>query len=709
MGAPRPRHLIKSRRRVEDDGEEEEGSVAAGVEEDSMSEGSAISDGDDDADAEGSDGDDADSSIQENRKGEPVANGHRETREDSAPPKNTSPTRPSHAVEMNDTEAMMNGLKVSGVEDEGVAFENMGEPEVHLPQGISGDQAEAPATHTIGDRRRREHEEYKKKRDADPAFVPNRGGFFMHDHRSAAPGQNGFRPFGRGRGRGRGAVGGPFPSSRYASKVLSSTSAAADCSLASSQPSGPADAPWTHDLHEVHEVVAQPDAQTNAEQGLPSALQSNNSASAPDKEQPPNRSFSRSTRTGHVQIRILLRGMSDPIVFSAVPVHQHTRLPHHRPPLRRDKPVRISMPDMPIRYIFPSTERSFIFIPRALRPNQQGFGRIRGRASFGGGYSTLGGFSSRRTSAYAGSAYSPSVALSRRSSLAREGAGEVAVSPGGIIVQRMAPVVRLPPAVEQMQPSNQRSLAGATIPPAVNLPQPSSYPLPQKPTFRENRPTALPMQHPKPQRTLQVADIDSPATLEFNPPQQQQQLPFHQQVPSQIAGQAYPTEYPHSRHPSHPSQASGGTPLPQVPDTAAHPQPFQSYPYQHPPNFYPQQFAPPIYYYPPPSQGTGAPSAAAPAFIPGQQYHYQIPVAPVPQPQTQTEPATQGGTVAQEINGMVYYLDPSQVAAGTENAVTYPSPAYSVPPPGGIVGMGGMMTPPIYYPPPPAFYPQQQG
>ena len=51
------------------------------------------------------------------------------------------------------------------------------------------------------ERRRREHEEYKKKRDADPAFVPNRGAFFMHDHRHAGPAANGFRPFGRGRGR----------------------------------------------------------------------------------------------------------------------------------------------------------------------------------------------------------------------------------------------------------------------------------------------------------------------------------------------------------------------------------------------------------------------------------------------------------------------------------------------------------------------------
>jgi hypothetical protein len=66
------------------------------------------------------------------------------------------------------------------------------------------------------ERRRREHEEYKKKRDQDPAFVPNRGAFFMHDHRHAGPAANGFRPFGRGRGRGRAGIGGPYAPIKYA-------------------------------------------------------------------------------------------------------------------------------------------------------------------------------------------------------------------------------------------------------------------------------------------------------------------------------------------------------------------------------------------------------------------------------------------------------------------------------------------------------------
>ncbi|KAL6721406.1 hypothetical protein ACLMJK_000509 [Lecanora helva] len=703
MVAPHRKNLLKSRRRVQDDGEEEDGSMAAEVEEDSLSETSAISDADDDADGEGSDGDDAGSPIQESTVPGPVTNGHRnEPEEISGEPRSASTNFPL-STDIDDTEAMMNGLKVSGIEDEGVDFENMGnQSEVQPSSDVTQGRLDSSTTENFGDKRRREHEEYKKKRDADPAFVPNRGGFFMHDHRSAAPGQSGFRPFARGRGRGRGGLAGPLQPS--------------------SHPSGPADSPWSHDLHET---VTEPNIQTASEQPPPLASNIQHPAPAGVKSQPPNRSFSRTIRIGQVQIRVFLRDMTDPIVFSAVPVHQHTRLPHHRPPLRRDKPVRISLPEFPIRYIFPSADRSFIFIPRALRPNQQGFGKLRGRGSLGGGYNAFGGLSSRRTSGYAGSAYSPSVTMSRRSSLAREVAIEGVMPSTGAAASRMPPVVRLPPAAEQLQqPNIQLAATDTSTAPTVNLPQSSAYPLPQKPALRENRPGALPMQHPKPQRTLQVADIDSPATLEFNPPQQQQQLPFHQQVPTQITGQSYQVEFPHSRHPSHPSQASGGTPLPQVPERAIHAQPFQPYPYQHPQPCYPQPYPPPMYYYPPPEQVSDAPSAAAAAFVPGQQYHYPLPYAPVPAPvpapapqaQQPTESNTQSRTVAQEINGMVYYLDSSQIAAGAENPPPYPPASYPMPPPGGVVGMGGMMTPPMYYPPqppppppppPPPYYPQQ--
>ena len=526
----------------------------------------------------------------------------------------------------------------------------------------------------------------------------------MHDHRSAAPGQNGFRPFGRGRGRGRGS--GPFPS--FGSVQVHSRHCLmhhADSSHSQTQTSGPTDAPWAHDLHES---VAQSAPQPSAPQGTqPNVQHRQKPPTAPDKIELPNRSFSGSRQLGNVQVRILLRGMTEPIIVPAVAVHQHTRLPHHRPPLRRDKPVRVSIPDMPIRYIFPKVERSFIFIPRALRPNQQGFGRLRGRGSFNGGYAGFGPLSSRRTSVYAGSGYSPSIALSRRSSLAREMSVDGIISPAaasfprqtGVVMEAGKPVVRLPPAAEQARMSSGQQPSVAA--PAISLPQPSAYALPDNPSFTENRPNSLPMHHPKPERTLQVGDIESPATLDFNPPQPQQQQPFHQQVPMQMQPPSYQTEssqYPHSRHPSHPSQ--GGTPLQHIPETAIHAQPFQPYPYQQSHGFFPQHFAPPVYYYP--QQPGPATSAAAAPFIPGQQYFY-----PPPMPQQQPAPedaAAQSQAVPYESGGMVYYYNPAELAQGADGNQQYPQAPYTAPP----VGMGGMMTPPVqYFPQPQLYYPPQ--
>ncbi|KAL9131359.1 MAG: hypothetical protein Q9217_000686 [Psora testacea] len=659
MGAPRGgKRLIKSRRRVQDEGEEEDDNLVVAAEDDSLSEGSIVSDADDDADGEGSDDSETEPPQEKDLAAESQANGRRgDTHHPSEQPP-MKPPAPTLSGATGDTEAMMNGLRISEeAEAEEVHFDDL---KNEAGAQISAEHPISQSYSTINDKRRREHDEYKKRRDEDPAFVPNRGGFFMHDHRSAAPGLNGFKPPTRGRGRGRIGIGGPFPPS------------------SSTEHSGPVDAPWRHDLHET---VAIPGIEP-----ADSDLQGKQQASNPSfKTQPPNRSFSKTTRIGNVQVRVFLSGMLEPIVFSGVPVNSHTRLPHHRPPLRRDKPVRISIPEMSIRYIFPSTDRSFIFIPRALRPNQQGFGRVRGRGSFGAGYGSFGPLSSRRTSVYAGSGYSPSIAMSRRSSLAREAREVSAVavmSPSQVMMnqQRVVsmepgkPVVRLPPAAEQAQ---QQTPSGA---PVVVLPQPSTYPLPQKPTFHENRPEDLPMYHPKPERSLQVADIESPAALDFNPPAPQQQ-PFHQQVPMQMTTQSYPPppppplQYPHSRHPSHPSQASGGTPLPQIPEATIHAQPFQSFAYPPPQGLYPQQYAQPIYFYPPPDQGVGSP-AAAPPFVPGQQYFYPMTMPPAPAPPPQAEPTTQAGTVAHEAGGMVYYYNPSELAASTESSATYP-PAYA--------------------------------
>lgn len=681
--ASRKRNTNIARRRRLDD-EDETKSVVTDVADDSQSDVSAASDADVDADADADNSDlsDADSGVAPT-EGKPKrkTNGTRNAR----PAPAVSSRLPSPPIArsdaaaftaLKDTEAMMNGLSIDDAANDA--------DEVDFETGESAESAHAPAVgppsgrpETLGDRRRREHEEYKKKRDSDPAFIPNRGAFFMHDSRSA-PGQNGaFRPMG-GRGRGRGGIGGPFSPANLRQHAPEAT-----------------DSPWQHDLHDAVNAPqqhAQPAIPSNVSTQPPIPSQ-HHAASKP----PPTRNFSTTVHTHNAVVRIFLPNMKAPITFQNVPIKSHTRLPNHRPPLRRDKPVRISLPPSAPRYIFPTVERSFIFIPRALRPNQQGFGR--GRARFGsmGG----GGFSSRRTSVYGGSVYSPSVALSRRSSIARDNM----VSPAGSIMSRNGsfidpsrPVVRLPPGGVRMPTG-----------PAIISPTNGSYPPPQKPAFRENWSQGqLPMHQPRPQKNVNVAGIESPASINFNPPQQQEQQPFHQQVPAHINGAAAGEQtafYQHARQPSYPGHVSTGTPLSNIPERAIHAPAFQ--PFQ--PGYQPQPFVPGGYYYPPsaPQPQYMAPGGMVPMFVPSAQQPYAMPApAPAVAPPA---PAAAGppNMVAYEQNGMTYYVDSNQLpyAPPAEN---YTQPSYAVP------GMGGMMTPGpdggYYYPQqmqPAAFYPQQ--
>ncbi|KAF7454478.1 Btz multi-domain protein [Pyrenophora tritici-repentis] len=691
MAPARKRSTNIARRRRTDD--EDESQSVATLADDSQSDASVLSDVDEDADADNSDLSEVDSAPSLTQgKSKRKANGAR----DAKPRQSASDRQPSPPIARSDvaftalkeTEIMMNGLKIGEGANEAkvVDFETgVAAGEVAPAVGAPSSRAE-----TLAERRRREHDEYKKKRDSDPAFIPNRGAFFMHDQRHA-PGQNGFRPAGRGRGRGA-PIRGPFSPANMRP-----------------QPPEATDSPWQHDLHET---VNAPGSQAHPH---PPSTASNQHASnaqlfasrvppGPAQKATPARNFSTTVHTHNAMVRVFLPNMKGPIHFQNVPIKQHTRLPNHRPPLRRDKPVRISLPPAPPRYIFPTTERSFIFIPRALRPNQQGFGRGRGRfGSFGGG------FSSRRTSAYGGSVYSPSVAMSRRSSIAREMGRDNLVSPAGSIMSRNGgfadpsrPVVRLPPGGPRMPsgPSIISPTNGAVQPP---------YPLPQKPTFRENWQGQIPMHQPRPQKTVSVAGIESPASMSFNPPQQQEQQPFHQQVPAHINGATQANDqsfYQHGRHPSYPSQVSTGTPLNNIPERAIHAPTFQPYAQ---PGFQPQAFVPQGYYYP---QNNAQPQYMAPAgmvpmFVPGaQQPEYVMPVSapPVAAPPA---PAGPPNMVAYESNGMTYYVDSAQLypAPAVDN---YAQPSYAVP------GMGGMMTPgpdgAYYYPQqmqPAAYYPQQ--
>jgi hypothetical protein len=210
------RKLIGHRRRVEDEGEDEAGPDTLELDDDSLTEGSVGSDDHDPAD-------DSDTSNVDD--GSPTSPNVRKvgTKGPGKPAqaqKKTETVIPNQPV-TTDTDIMLNGLSIS---DKSGPIQEMNFDDVHdtktgedaqqpaakltSPVIVSSGSA-APSQQPPSERRRREHEEYRRKRDEDPAFVPNRGAFFMHDHRHAGPAANGFRPFPRGggaRGRGRGGL-----------------------------------------------------------------------------------------------------------------------------------------------------------------------------------------------------------------------------------------------------------------------------------------------------------------------------------------------------------------------------------------------------------------------------------------------------------------------------------------------------------------------
>ncbi|PFH59176.1 hypothetical protein XA68_12737 [Ophiocordyceps unilateralis] len=721
------RRRIGRRRRVEDEGEDDGRTEPLDVDDESLTDGSLLTD-DDDA-AEDSDTSNIDEASPTSPGARKSANG--------APKRARPHPRPSAAAA--DTDMMLHGLSMT---DRSGPAQDMHFDDVVVsppkspsaPVVVSSASARRqpppppppPPGISQGDRRRQEHDDYKRRRDVDPAFVPNRGSFFMHDHRHAGPASNGFRPFGRGRGRGGGrggigGIGGPFsPFNHHVSNPSDPTTSS----------------PWTHDMHDM---VADPTPRHPRHmphsEGPP-----NGNGFIPTCEPSPtpiNRTLSTEKHIGNAQVRVFFPHlMKGPTVFPGLPIKQYTKLPDHRPPLRRDKPVRISLPDHPPRYVFPAPDRSFTFIPRALRPNQQ---RMRGKPRSAWG--SVGGFS-RRTSilgggSYYGSVYSPSIALSRRSSVAAHDR-DMVFSPTGSAISRPAmpvdaarPVVRLPPSSRPpvmamsevvMEPAHLLETPMAAHEASISdLPQPQMHPLPQKPVVQENRPGSLPMHQPRPQKNISVADIESP-TLTQGP--QAFHQPFHQQVPLQVANGLSEAET-HARGPvSYPSQHSTGTPLSQIPERAIHAAPFQPNSFGQQP-YYGQQQAypppqPPPPQPPPPQQGfyypqgfsgpvpAMAPSAAAPPFVPSGQHGFASP-GQTEQPATQASfPHTPGVTsaassnlVAQEVNGMVYYYDTSQIQPVGPVGPYAPYPAHQGFQPG-VLGMGGVVTPS----PDGFFYPQ---
>jgi hypothetical protein len=214
-----------SRRRVEDEGDEEGTLDVGDLDDDSLSEGSVTTDNDELHDG----GKSSPVGDSETSPDLPKSNGKSKRHPKDGRAKASNGAAPAAKTQeqngVSDMDLMLNGLKLSEKEGnvEGVHYEDLrDDAELQEPSPAvvnSTAQMDQPPEAPY-ERRRREHEEYKKKRDQDPAFVPNRGAFFMHDHRHAGPAANGFRPFGRGRGRGRAGIGGPYAPIKYANLLF---------------------------------------------------------------------------------------------------------------------------------------------------------------------------------------------------------------------------------------------------------------------------------------------------------------------------------------------------------------------------------------------------------------------------------------------------------------------------------------------------------
>ena len=205
MAATRHRKLIGRRRRVEDEADEEFTPDALDADDESLTEGSLISDDQDGADDSDTSHVDGTSPASLQHKSSP--NG----RIKPSPMKKTGVVREMVQNPMAaDTEAMLKGLNKMERKEETIdsSLNEDPTPSVATEPTIVSSASAGQGPNLGTNRRQQEHEDYKRRRDEDPAFVPNRGAFFMHDHRHAGPAANGFRPFGRGRGRG-GRVG-PF-------------------------------------------------------------------------------------------------------------------------------------------------------------------------------------------------------------------------------------------------------------------------------------------------------------------------------------------------------------------------------------------------------------------------------------------------------------------------------------------------------------------
>lgn len=295
--------------------------------------------------------------------------------------------------------------------------------------------------------------------------------------------------------------------------------------------------------------------------------------------------------------------------------------------------------------------------------------------------------------------------MSRKSSIGASTMRDGVRSPADSIMSRMGsiglpvvdpnrPIVRMPsagplPSLSHLGPAP--VVNGNFVVPPFNYVYPS-------PDYASQS-VALPMHQPRPQKAVSVAAIDSPTSFQVKGPIQQQEQPFHQQVPVHMATAGTPDAVIQQTA----SGATASTPLSQIPEGSVFAPGFQPYPMMGGPRYYGAPYQNTAMFYPPMGQpfghAVGGP-ALAPNFVPGSQAHH---VGYLPG----MGPMEGGNHVAHESDGMVYYYNPQPMYASELGG------GFSVPANGNSVMANAYpgQQPPFYYPPMPAgnFYPAQSG
>jgi len=175
---------------------------------------------------------------------------------------------------------------------------------------------------------------------------------------------------------------------------------------------------------------------------------------------------------------------------------------------------------------------------------------------------------------------------------------------------------------------------------------------------QQNHVDQLEMHQPRPQKTVSVASIESPAPLHFHAPMQQEQQPFHHQVPahmSSISSQGDPNG--RVRQLSFQSQLPSSTPLSNIAERALHAQPFQPLGMQQAQYYQPVYPMQNYYYYPQMGVQADAYDNSMAAWNTGMNVSEE----------------TMAGTnnmYAHESNGMVYYYNPPQAANNVDGLST---------------------------------------